>query len=535
MWNIFLTVQRMIEQGGFSDFHTLAGAAGLQNREVKTICVIDTPNLDGWIFGGEFLLSSGYIFRDNPDQLENVIETASRAGAAGLGIKVGEHIEKVPQGALRAADRMSFPLIGVPAHYAHTEIINPALVTLADNRAKQTSSEEEIRRQFFGILLEESSYESVLGLLHGITRRNLLFLDLATGERQIKSDTPAFAQTIEELPLASLLDHFPHEPIELAGKIQAYLFLDRPAHDAKSEIALAQANNALQLQLKWERERDKLERGRSAQFIQDILYRRFRHDSEMRNRAKVFGWDLSGPQVVIVLDVDENRSVKLAPVEPYPRVFEIFRAMLKEICGNTPCTLLEEGMTFILSAPPEKWPKLRSDLVSLFANARRETRQKTGLQIAMGAGSPVPGILQCDASFREAKRALDIAKRSDNASSPSFWEELGIYKILAPIQDNEDAGAFVRDELGKLLEAGGASGGQDSLLRTLFCVIRHNWQLKPAASALNLHYNTVKYRYRKISEILGTDLESPSARTSLAIAMELHLLGKPERRAVDGK
>jgi|GEM_PF-3702657 len=83
---IFLSVQHMIEQEGFADFQTLAGAGGLPTREVKTICVIDTLDLAGWVFGGEFLLSSGLIFRDNPDLLESVIETASRPVAAALSL-----------------------------------------------------------------------------------------------------------------------------------------------------------------------------------------------------------------------------------------------------------------------------------------------------------------------------------------------------------------------------------------------------------------------------------------------------------------
>lgn len=533
-------MRQLIEQGGFSDFQVLAGSGGLLNREVKTICVIDTLDLDGWIFGGEFLLTSGYIFRDDPELLANVIEMASKAGAAALGVKVGEHIDKIPPGAIHTADRLSFPLIGIPVHYAHTEIINPALVTIADNRAKLTDSEGELRRLFFDILLSGGSYKNILDLLHNHTHRDLLFIDSTTGERYAVADSLSFGQVVEDVPLASLLDHFTHETIELEGKIQGYLFLDRPVRDIKSEIALAQAKDALRLQTRWEREREKIERGREAQFLQDILYKRFRRESEIQSRGRALGWNFSGPQVVVVLDVDRSRSLRQEPSEPHIRAFEIFHSMLRGICEETPRTLLDDGMTFILSASPEKWPKKRKELAATFANARREARLKTGLQLAMGVGSPAQSVLSCDASFREARRALAIARLGDPSSTPSFWEELGIYKILAPMYESADSRTFIREQLGALLETGGtlnasASGGQDSLLGTLFCIIRHNWQLKPVANALNLHYNTVKYRYRRIGEILGTDLDASSVRTSLALAMELYVMGGPERRDFDGK
>ncbi len=540
MRTILLTLRQLIDQGGFSDFQILAGSSGLQSREVKTICVIDTLDLEGWIFGGEFLLTSGYIFRDDPERLTRVIEMASKAGAAALGVKVGEHIDRIPPGAIRAADRLSFPLIGIPVHYAHTEIINPALVTIADNRAKLTDSEGEIRRQFFDVLLSGGSHKNILDLLHSHTHRDLLFIDSATGERYAVADSLSFGQVVENVPLASLLDHFTHETIELEEKVQGYLFLDRPVRDIKSEIALAQAKDALRLQTRWEREREKIERGREAQFLQDILYKRFRHESEIRSRGRALGWSFSGPQAVVVLDVDRNRSLQQEPPEPYIRAFEIFRSMLRSACDDVPSTLLDEGMSFILNTPLEKWPKIRKELASIFANARREARLKTGLQLAMGVGSPAQSVLSCDVSFREARRALAIAKLGEPSSTPSFWEELGIYKILAPMYESADSRSFIREQLGALLETGGATGasslgGQDSLLGTLFCIIRHNWQLKPVANALNLHYNTVKYRYRRIGEILGTDLESSSTRTSLALAMELYVMGGPERRDFDGQ
>ena len=52
---------------------------------------------------------------------------------------------------------------------------------------------------------------------------------------------------------------------------------------------------------------------------------------------------------------------------------------------------------------------------------------------------------------------------------------------------------------------------------------------------MNMHYNTVKYRYRKIAEVLGKDLESPAVRINLSLAMELYILHKSERTGSDEK
>ena len=66
----------------------------------------------------------------------------------------------------------------------------------------------------------------------------------------------------------------------------------------------------------------------------------------------------------------------------------------------------------------------------------------------------------------------------------------------------------------------------DSLLNTLFCIISNNWQLRAVAERMNLHYNTVKYRYKKIGETTGMDIDAPSVRINLSFAMELYKLNK---------
>ena len=529
---IYLTVQEMIEKGGFSDFAVLAGEKGVHEREVKTICVIDTPDIEGWIFGGEFLLSSGFIFKDYPEQLGRLIETVSREGAAALGVKSGRYIDRIPQEVLRTADRLSFPLIGIPTHYAHTDIINPALITIADRKAEMMDRTEEVRRRFVDVMTGEASLAAVLSLLREYLHRELLFVDAVTGERSAMADSLEFGRAAEDAPLAFLIDHFPHEAIPLAGKPRGYLFMDRQADEQAAGMALIHGRDALRLYLKWEAERWRIERGRGALFVQDVLYKRFRHDSEVRSRGRSLGWDFDGRHAVVLLSVDRGRSIHHEPEEPHIGAYEVFRSLLPRVQQQpAPYTTLEEGMAFIVKAPEERWQKVQDELLETFAVARRNARQKTGLHLLMGVGAPVSDILSSDKSFREAKRVVAMARESEDPNFPCFWEGMGVYKLLAPIHDTQDAHSFMTEQLGPLLrESGSGAPMHDSLLHTLFCVIKNNWQLKPVAAAMNLHYNTVKYRYRKIEEILGRDLESQTVRIGLALAMELHMLGRSERR-----
>ena len=53
-----------------------------------------------------------------------------------------------------------------------------------------------------------------------------------------------------------------------------------------------------------------------------------------------------------------------------------------------------------------------------------------------------------------------------------------------------------------------------------------NWSVKKSAAALALHYNTLKYRWRKICDILGIDPSKSGDRLNVMIALKLYRMHK---------
>ena len=52
----------------FRNFKIIAGKNG-SDREVKTVSVMDAPDIYKWMKGGEFLITSGYVVKDQPEYL----------------------------------------------------------------------------------------------------------------------------------------------------------------------------------------------------------------------------------------------------------------------------------------------------------------------------------------------------------------------------------------------------------------------------------------------------------------------------------
>lgn len=304
--------------------------------------------------------------------------------------------------------------------------------------------------------------------------------------------------------------------------------MDKPVNKEPCLTALNHAKLAIQLQLKWVAERLKIERGRDSQLVQDIVYKRCRHDAEIQDRARSMGWELTGKQVVLIIDVLSEPMGNSEIDESRLRAFEIFRQSLNQIQVNAPYAIIDDCMTFIFKVSSAAWSDTKKGLLRILQNSDEESNIKTGMRLVMGVGSPVESAYCCAKSFREAKRTLSLARRRDNLDITPFWDDMGVYKLLLPTLDTEDSVDFINECLGPLINTKKYEGASP-LLQTLFCIIKNSWQLKPVASIMNLHYNTVKYRYAKIGELLGVNMESHSTRINLAIAMELYTLKKNER------
>ena len=91
----------------------------------------------------------------------------------------------------------------------------------------------------------------------------------------------------------------------------------------------------------------------------------------------------------------------------------------------------------------------------------------------------------------------------------------GIDAILSHVDDKAVLDAYVDEHIGRLLQADEIKHG--SLCETLERYLKNNCNAKKTAEEMFLHRNTLNYRLKKISEILGCDF------TSLDDCMKLKL------------
>lgn len=100
-----------------------AGADGIDNIVTK-VTVLDAPDGPSWLKGGEFILTSTFLFNNDPERLCTFCEQLIAVNASGFGLKMGRYLTTVPQKLIKLCDSHSFPLVIIPYSLVWTDIIS---------------------------------------------------------------------------------------------------------------------------------------------------------------------------------------------------------------------------------------------------------------------------------------------------------------------------------------------------------------------------------------------------------------------------
>lgn len=118
-----IRVRDIISAPGLSDIMIIAGLNG-QDREVRTVTVLDAPDGPKWLKGNELILSSAYLFENNAPLLMEYVTQLYEMNASGFCIKMGRFVNTIPTEVESFANKHNFPILKIPYKLVWTDIIS---------------------------------------------------------------------------------------------------------------------------------------------------------------------------------------------------------------------------------------------------------------------------------------------------------------------------------------------------------------------------------------------------------------------------
>ncbi len=281
--------------------------------------------------------------------------------------------------------------------------------------------------------------------------------------------------------------------------------------------------------------RTEVEMRMKGDLIDDILAGDFKPDDILR-RASYLGADLADGCLAMMLDIDDFRDIikerRLSEQDVQTLKREMFNAINWIVSGYSKKSMvgLKSDDVIVFLAPPDGFSgkqafseaaeKLARNMLDTF-----KARMK-GMTLSVGMGRYYDDPSDLAKSFNEARTAMDIMRRLGRSDQVTRFDDVGIYKILLRVLEQEPA------ELDTLYNESIAplsvydKKHNSELIRTLEVFLNNNRNLNETAAELFTHRHTIRYRLERIKELSGLDANRSDDLEKLSLGLKAaRLLG----------
>jgi PucR family transcriptional regulator, purine catabolism regulatory protein len=513
-----------------SQARLVAGAGGL-DRVVRSVNVMEVPDILDWVQPDELLLTTAYPLRDDRVALDQLVPRLADRGLAGMAIKPTRYIGSIPPFMADEAERLDFPLIELPPPASFNEVITAVLSVILDVQSVRLRRAAEIHDRFTNIVLSGGGLRQIAEALAEAIGLPVAILDPQGG---LLAQSPAFDDDMLAAIGGTLAgDNDTTTTSMLVAGREAILQAVRVGSERHGTIvalgtarnlgddeleALDYAATVAALRLVQARAVSDADRRFQAVCLEELVTGHVTDRGALLERSAAFDWDLATPRAVLVAEFHELAGRPFGQLAGSSDEL-IARHRLVEAARLTlgHGTIIWErtaGIAALVPVTPRGREAARLAGTELVAEAHRRL---PGSAIDVGLGRPVADPLQLDQSFREARNAIAVARWSRGHGAVSLFEELDLDRLLFNTPDTERA-TFIDSTIGALLAYD--QRRRTNLVETLEVYLATR-NVADAARRLYVHYNTLSKRLERIVEILGPFVDDPDRCLTLALAVRL--------------
>lgn len=256
------------------------------------------------------------------------------------------------------------------------------------------------------------------------------------------------------------------------------------------------------------------------EFLEDILYNNISNQEIMVQRGYTWGWDFRQPYMLMVVT---TVFFNVAQTDVF--IDRRWHSLMQYwISKKWPRIIYQERKNqIILLVPQEKCKNDRALLVSIFKFLQKKSQEFLDIHLIGGAGCFYSTNDQLHRAYQEAKMTIETGLLLRKHGELLFYDDFGVMNLLIQ-QGDKELNDYFTNTLG-LLESGDQEH-QSDLLLTLYTYFNYSGDINKAAKALFIHVNTLRYRLKKVEEILGKDLTEYDVIVNLYIALQIGIMLK---------
>ncbi|MEW1720812.1 PucR family transcriptional regulator [Streptomyces sp. NPDC093109] len=490
--------------------------------------------------GGELLLiTATTLDAADPEAMRRYVRRLTGAGVAGLGFAIGVNYEEIPEALVTAAREAGLPLLGVPRRTPFLAISKAVSAALAADQYRAVTAGFEAQRELTRAALADGP-TALLARLGAHVDGWAALYDASgavvavapewaarraarlTDEVRRLRERPAPASAVvaagadgdladpdatdagDTTDTADVTDRVELQSLGTGRRVRGALAVGTGAALGTAERYAVHSAIAL-LTLTTERSRalQSAEQRLGAAVLRMLLAGQPDHARAVA--GDLYGELLDAPFRLLIAEAAAGRAAADSADHPLHVLAEVLEAAAAR-AGES-----------VLAVPDgdERLAVLAVDggsvATTCAAYARRES-EEAGVVIGLSAPT---GPMATAGAYKQAEQALSVARRRGRALVEH--EELAAGSILPLLAD--DAVRAFADGMLRALREHDAKGRGD-LVASLHAWLSRHGQWDAAAADLGVHRHTLRYRMRRVEEILGRSLDDPDVRMELWLALK---------------
>ncbi|MET7488091.1 PucR family transcriptional regulator [Streptomyces sp. NPDC005538] len=475
--------------------------------------------------GGELLLITALkLDADDPKAMRRYVKRLVGAGVVGLGFAVGVNYDEIPKALVDTAAEEGLPLLEVPRRTPFLAISKAVSAAIAADQYRAVTAGFAAQRE----LTRQALTDGPEGLLAALAAQVDGWAALYDASGAVVATAPEWAgrraarltADVERLrdrpaPASSVVggpdneDRVELHTLGTGRRPRAALAVGTAAALGTAErYAVHSAIALLTLTTERSRSLQAAEQRIGAAVLRMLLAGQPDHARAVA--GELFGGLLDAPFRVIVAEADSDGDSLGGLAE----VVESASARSGEAVLVVPegprrlVALAVDGGAAV-EACREYTAALEGERASADVGEQGEDDQPV-----VGLSAPA-GPIAAAAAYKQAEQALSVARRRGRVFVEH--EQLAAGSVLPLLAD--DAVRAFADGLLRPLSEHDATGRGD-LVASLRAWLSRHGQWDAAAADLGVHRHTLRYRMRRVEEILGRSLDDPDVRMELWLALK---------------
>ncbi len=544
-----ISIENLLELEEMKGCKQVAGFRSSKNT-ISRINIMADPDILEWTTSGEFLLTTSYFFQsDDMEKNKKLITQCHERNLAGIGIKLTAAGDPLPREIIDLANRLNFPIVDIAYSIPLSNIMMGAFKEIFNKQAALLERLEKVHEKLMDSMLRGSGLENIIGILYE-NIKNPVILSLSFSgenfnevgeksshleeefEKEIRSfyasgDSKSKLRQLmeEEVLIEGRYIKRMIMPIVLRNQIYGHLFfwgIETPLGGFDLSI-IESASTTIALFILQQLSIKEVEIRYSSEYFEDLISLDVNRKRKALDRAKFFNLNTEDYYIVEVLSFKaENLKSELEDDLNYMQEFSNpivnnIENIMKSLNLEGIVSTKGHGIQILLNF---KEKEKSQNSIDLFNEKLLEMvlKRKKEIEIKIGVGRLYKGLTNVDKSFQDAIRTVRIGKVISSRNIISY-DELGIFKILSQDFLNYELEDFYNTTLKKLVDYDKKKS--TDLVETLTSYFENNGNLTRISEELFTHYNTVLYRVKRIEEITGLNLNDPSSRLNLEIAIKI--------------